>query len=151
MKPITEEQRQQLISLARIEISRWKLPADKQYMVDLMEIALASLTAEPVGSITGVNCINGGLTEARVYMRESGAPNKLGDIYIIPPVPVIKCPDSLQDAFEESNEIPSQTSRCGDRYCSHSFNNWKGNEFINEFNGFRKGVDYVKRLNGLGE
>ena len=121
MKPITEENRRQLIALARIEISRWKHPSDKQYMVDLMEIALASLTAEPVGSITSVTCINGGRTEARVYMRESGVPNKLGDIYIIPPVPVIKLPE-----YQKLLTHPAVKTR------------W--NECIDE----------VKRLNGLG-
>ena len=39
---------QELAALCRIEIRRWQSVPDKQYMVDLLELALASLTAEPV-------------------------------------------------------------------------------------------------------
>ncbi|ARU94599.1 hypothetical protein [Tatumella citrea] len=71
--------------------------------------------------------------------------------YTAPPVPVIKLPGDLQDAFEEGNRIPTQTSRCGNSYCSHSFSNWDGQKFMNEFDGFVKGINFIKRLNGLGE
>lgn len=55
MPALTEEERQTLIGLCRIEVKRWKHAAeavpDKWYMVELMEIALAALSAEPVGEI----------------------------------------------------------------------------------------------------
>lgn len=34
-------------ALCRIELRRWQSVPDKQYMVDLLELALAALTAEP--------------------------------------------------------------------------------------------------------
>jgi len=47
----TTEERQALISLCKIEIRRWKAATeavpDRKYMVALMEISLAALTAEP--------------------------------------------------------------------------------------------------------
>lgn len=39
---------QELAALCRIEIRRWQSVPDKQYMVDLLELALAALTAEPM-------------------------------------------------------------------------------------------------------
>ncbi|QNU44346.1 hypothetical protein IDH70_04765 [Mixta calida] len=39
---------QELAALCRIEIRRWQSAPDKQYMVDLLELALAALTAEAV-------------------------------------------------------------------------------------------------------
>ena len=129
MKPITEEQRQQLIALARIEISRWKLPPDKQYMVDLMEIALASLTAEKVmcsdeiySAIEGIQ--NRHYYEAGRYgvlKRHSGiGEDGMSPVYTVPPVPVIKLPE-----YQKLLAHPAVKSR------------W--NECIDE----------VKRLNGL--
>ena len=90
MKPITEENRRQLIALASIEISRWKLPADKQYIVDLMEIALASLTAEEVGYVA--------VGETSIPSVEYCASVVPGDsLYTIPPVPVIQLPEKYSD------------------------------------------------------
>lgn len=49
---MTEEQKLALIGLCKIEIRRWEAAAeavsDKKYMVELMKIALAALTAQPV-------------------------------------------------------------------------------------------------------
>lgn len=42
------QNRQQLAALCRIEIRRWQSVSDKQYMVDLLELALAALTVDPV-------------------------------------------------------------------------------------------------------
>lgn len=39
---------QELAALCRIEISRWQSVPDKQYMVDLLELALTALSAKPV-------------------------------------------------------------------------------------------------------
>lgn len=47
---MTEQEKQVLAGLCRIEIKRWKAAAESnpnmRYMVELMEVALASLTAE---------------------------------------------------------------------------------------------------------
>lgn len=52
MMQFTEEQRKALVGLCRIEIKRWKAASESnpnmRYMVELMEIALAALTAKPV-------------------------------------------------------------------------------------------------------
>lgn len=45
---MNKHEKEVLAGLCRIEIRRWRKARDKQYMVDLMEIALASLTAESV-------------------------------------------------------------------------------------------------------
>lgn len=46
------EQKQALIGLCKIEIKRWKAASESdpnmRYMVELMGVALAALTAEPV-------------------------------------------------------------------------------------------------------
>ena len=52
---MTEEQKQALIGLCKIEINRWKAASEsdpnRRYMAELMEIALASLTAQPIGRV----------------------------------------------------------------------------------------------------
>lgn len=57
---MTNEERLALIGLCRIEIERWKVASEsvpeKVYMVELMEIALASLQAEPVDRIVDDGC-----------------------------------------------------------------------------------------------
>jgi hypothetical protein len=49
---MTEEQKQALTGLCKIEIKRWKAASESnpnmRYMVELMEVALAALTAPPV-------------------------------------------------------------------------------------------------------
>ncbi len=52
MPVLSEREREALISLAKIEVKRWKSCADQQrggFMVELMEIALAALTAKTTG------------------------------------------------------------------------------------------------------
>lgn len=48
---MTEEQKQALTGLCRIEIRRWEAAAEalpeKKYMIELMQIALTALTAQP--------------------------------------------------------------------------------------------------------
>lgn len=129
MKPITEEQREQLISLARIEISRWKLPSDKQYMVDLMEIALASLTAVRHQWSNGCNLW---VPRALRYLAENERPgggnsyfntehlyqlarelelSMPSPLYTAPPVTVIKFDDivaALSKSEEAQDLSPSQ-------------------------------------------
>lgn len=48
MPVLSEQEREDLIGLAMIEGKRWKCADGKQYMVELMNIALAALTAESV-------------------------------------------------------------------------------------------------------
>lgn len=86
MKPITEQERQDLIAYARIEISRWVNISDKRYMSDLMEIALASLTAEPVGVIE---------KEIGSFYKRHYDKSRTEAVYTYPPVPVIKLPDEM--------------------------------------------------------
>ena len=54
---MTDQDKQALAKLCRIEIKRWTNAAESNpnmgYMVELMEIALVSLTAEPVAWWTG--------------------------------------------------------------------------------------------------
>ena len=45
---MNKHEKEALSGLCRIEIRRWQSVPDKQYMVDLLEIALKSLTDEPV-------------------------------------------------------------------------------------------------------
>lgn len=138
MKPITEDQRKHLISLARIEISRWKVPSDKQYMVDLMEIALASLVADvfmrgisdPDGkAYFSEYCVDddGSGVSDEVCALNDGETDVDGGyqavkLYTAPPVPVIKLPE-----YQKLLTHPAVKSR------------W--NECIDE----------MKHLNGLGE
>ncbi|WP_313611703.1 hypothetical protein [Pantoea piersonii] len=55
MQAYTEEQRKALAGLCKIEIKRWKAASESnpnmRYMVELMEIALASLTTPPVPAL----------------------------------------------------------------------------------------------------
>ena len=86
MKPITEEQQKALIAYARIEIRRFKIVPDKQYMVELLEIALASLTAEakyarPFG------------TDGETSIQCDAEHEEAIPLYTAPPVTVIKLPE----------------------------------------------------------
>lgn len=49
---MTNEEKQELAGLCKIEIKRWKAASEAnpnmRYMVDLMELALAGLTQKPV-------------------------------------------------------------------------------------------------------
>ena len=78
MPVLTEQERENLIALARIEVKRWDIADGKQYMVELMNIALAALTAKPVA--WGVN-------DTRCHTHEGAG---YFPLYEIPPVPVIK-------------------------------------------------------------
>lgn len=132
MKPITEENRKQLISLARIEISRWKIPGDKQYMVDLMEIALASLTAEPIGVVNRESTSdNNEFLDAKVECvhPQAGWENFQDGfiLYTAPSVPVIKLPRFLSNSNHNSLDYTS-----------------------GKFDGFIECIAELKRLNGLG-
>ena len=118
MKPITEQRRHELIALANIELTEWDLNSDHYKLV---EIALASLTAQPVGYTwdRGINC------EIPAADLNDDAP--LGvDLYAAPPVPVIEMGDD-RSRYNESD------------YDDGFANGWnaRGHE--------------IKHLNGLGE
>ena len=55
MPVVSEQEREDLIGLAMIEVKRWKCADGKQYMVELMNIALAALTEKPVAIEAEVN------------------------------------------------------------------------------------------------
>ena len=73
---MTEQEKQVLAGLCRIEIKRWKAAADSnpnmRYMVELMDVALASLTAEPVAWWTGPEPTPTGELES-VHDHETGS------------------------------------------------------------------------------
>lgn len=88
---MTEEQRQ-LAGLCKIEINRWQAASESnpnmRYMADLMEIALAALTAEPRGYIdagTPSDEINI-LTKNKILKTDIA-------LYTAPPAPVLRVPD----------------------------------------------------------
>lgn len=132
MKPITEQERQELIAYARIEISRWVNIPDKIYMSELMEIALASLTAEPeVSEIESVHPENGNTI---IHLRRGGLKNISSEdiaeyemietekFYTAPPVQVIEFPNYVTDKEGNVDEFSS---------------------------GFNMAIDAVKHLNGI--
>ncbi|MEI2684585.1 hypothetical protein [Erwinia aphidicola] len=73
---MTEQDKQELAGLCRIEIKRWKSCAESnpnmRYMVELMEIAQASLTAVPVAWWTGPEPTPTGEIES-VHDHETGS------------------------------------------------------------------------------
>lgn len=88
MKPITEEQRQALIN--RIRNIKITGKANRFEISEIAEIALASLTAEPVAKTDVSGC---------VWMNDgesSRKPPVSTPLYTAPPVPVIKFPDWCQ-------------------------------------------------------
>lgn len=44
---MSNQEKEVLAGLCRIEIKRWRKARDKQYMVDLMEVAMEALITEP--------------------------------------------------------------------------------------------------------
>lgn len=162
MKPITEEQRKQLISACKEEISRLKDLSEQHeflgsdYLLeetnnDLLrqEIALASLTAESVRQFIYNNPYEEGYTEWVDCNEEyyNGVPSDCRRIvYTAPPVPVIKLPDELTDlvnAVDFYNAVKAENPKV-------ETGTWKdADEWIK-----RAAVTaalLVKRLNGLGE
>lgn len=131
MKPITEERQQALIELTTIRIGALRTwikcnpdDSDAKTDLDVMEIALASLTAKSIGYVSN-------------HSRQLAADGHLGYIsnhevaglvggyvYGAPPVPVIKLPDEFDDY-------------------GHDFD-----EFRRGYNACR---GEIKHLNGLGE
>lgn len=133
MKPITEEQRQALITEIRTFLDGntfIRETVEKQ----AYEIALASLTAEVAfGVIKSVNPDSGNIN---IHYQPGGINNidpdyvaememvEVDRLYAAPPVPVIKLPDEFDDWSEKYTDYEHGWNTC---------------------------LDEVKRLNGLGE
>jgi len=89
MPVLSEQERKALISLAKIEVKRWKSCADQQrggFMVELMEIALAALNAEPVGFIRPFTPFTFGKSSGAIFKDETR--HYYRPVYLSPPVPV---------------------------------------------------------------
>lgn len=110
----TEEQREVLAGLCRIEIKRWKAASESnpnmRYMVELMEISLAALAAEPVAFLGEAD----GEFEYNGCRSFSFCPEKVTEFYSAPPVAAPAVPDGWQlvpveptremcDAFDKSS------------------------------------------------
>ncbi|WP_286869893.1 hypothetical protein [Pantoea sp. UBA5035] len=105
MMQFTEEQREVLAGLCRIEIKRWKAASESnpnmRYMVELMEISLAALAAEPVAFLGEAD----GEFEYNGCRSFSFCPEKVTEFYSAPPVAALRLPvDGLPDVSEESYE-----------------------------------------------
>ena len=85
MPVLSEQEREDLIGLAMIEVKRWKCADGKQYMVELMNIALAALTAEPMAF-----GYEDGLFECGGKISSTATRHYVNPLYTAPPVPVIK-------------------------------------------------------------
>lgn len=91
MKPITEELRQSLIEYGKL----FNSGGTKGKTGLLIEIALASLTANEVGYVAA--------GETSIPSVEYCAPVVAGDcLYTDPPVPVIKLPDEILPMGQDS-------------------------------------------------
>lgn len=88
---MNEEQKQALIGLCKIEIKRWKAASESnpnmRYMAELMEIALASLTAEPEYNTSYGEDVH---LDVKKAAYDRCHPDYRWISYPAPPVPVIK-------------------------------------------------------------
>ncbi|MDU4095490.1 MAG: hypothetical protein E7H57_19810, partial [Pantoea sp.] len=69
---MNNHERKVLAGLRRIEIRRWRSLPDKQYMVDLMEVALEALTTEPTHH-NGMMHLSQELAAVRQQLEEQAA------------------------------------------------------------------------------
>ena len=159
MKPITEKERQELIAYARIEISRWVNIPDKRYMSELMEIALASLTAEPeVSEIESVHPENGNTI---IHLRRGGLKNISSEdiaeyemietekFYTAPPVPVNKLPDDGSfDMWFKSIEAGDDDDWHEPEYMSKDWHEYMFRRQL-ALGAYRLAIDKIKHLNGI--
>lgn len=88
---MTEEQKQSLIGLCKIEIKRWKAASEsdpnRRYMVELMGVALAALTAQPVACKKRLVNHRSGVAHHWTYHGEVDRPSS-GDIFRVEVVPL---------------------------------------------------------------
>ena len=139
MKPITEQERQSLIDhgnelKGRIEQYGYGREFESKTL-QLVEIALTSLTAEPfvyVNAVTVRNGVVASLVANGVGLYDGNLPVEL---YSAPPVPVIKFPSEIDNWLNSATKAMGAIGFCGN---SQSFTvgaNWMLSE--------------VKRLNGI--
>ena len=135
MKPITEQERQEIIEHARsmIDFYRSNLSIENvdddareqwEYDLSIAEIALASLTAEPfvyVNAVTVRNGVVASLVANGVGLYDGNLPVEL---YSTPTVPVIKFPEHrIVDVLQGGGAVMSI--------------------------GYNQAIDEIKRLNGI--
>lgn len=132
MPALTDEQRKALLSrVAEFKERRSWSSDGLESLSDedselLMRIALATLTAEPVGYVSNVSREIANDGRMGYISNHMVAGLEGGYVYAAPPVPALKLPDDVPDLLNLS--IDQQT----------------------EFNtGFWYGVEKVKRLNGI--
>lgn len=126
MKQLTEQENKELTSLCKIEIRRWKFAAEavpeKRYMVELMEIALAALQAEPVANFI---LIDGEYQQLAAEFSES--PDAI-PLYTTPPAtpPAPSAPDGWQLVPVEPDWNMLSADGCKEHHegkqCSHHDN-----------------------------
>ncbi|EFM19308.1 MULTISPECIES: hypothetical protein [unclassified Pantoea] len=96
MQAYTEEDRAVFAGLCRIEIKRWKAASESnpnmRYMVELMEITLAALTAEPEYNTSYAEDINLDVSKAAY---DSCHPDDRWISYPAPPVAAPSVPDGF--------------------------------------------------------
>jgi hypothetical protein len=113
MMQLTEEQRKALAGLCRIEIKRWKAASESdpnmRYMVELMETALAGLTAEPIGRVDrGEVSDSNEYPDARVVCLHEQADWENfqdGTELFLRPAPAINLAELVPDAEHIHNEF----------------------------------------------
>lgn len=95
---MSEDQKQALIGLCKIEIKRWKAASESdpnmRYMVELMGVALSALTAEPVADVVSWNHPVENRTCAVQLRRFDLLP---GELFTAPPAPAADLADLLPD------------------------------------------------------
>lgn len=169
MKPITEEQRQSLITACKEEISRLKELAEQHeflgndYLLEQtnnallrQEIALASLTDEPVGVVNrGEVSDNNEYPEVKVDCAHPHAGwENFQDgfkLYTAPPVPVIKMPDEHSfDAWFKAIEAGDDQDWSEPEYLSKEWHGYIGRRQL-ALGTYRFAINETKHLNGPGE
>ncbi|UXO69951.1 hypothetical protein [Pantoea dispersa] len=98
--PAMTDERRQLAALCKIEIKRWQAASESnpnmRYMVELMEIALAALTAEPVAYTDAeeLETLRKGSFADMFTPHEAYKEDPLWmPLYTSPPAPVLRVPD----------------------------------------------------------
>ena len=135
MKPINEEQRQALIKFigAAFESMKGNEPVNpdefdiEEMTLQVLEIALASLTAEIVGYMCKDRLLEN-MTQAKAYVADSGI--EIKGLYTAPPVPVINLPGDVDEHWEDE-----------------SYDDVSVAESI----GYNRCIAEVKRLNGIDD
>jgi len=115
MKPITEEHRQTLVEFIK---TRMVLTKDDSLMADVYELALASLTAEPIAYLAWYRGM-ASVDDCREWYDVVGKGGRSCDgsdafpVYTAPPVPVIK-PDQLE-GLQVSVDVSTCDADSGNR------------------------------------